>query len=248
MIRRILLASVSVVALTAAASAADMYVPGPAGPGGYKDAPFFAPWAGFYVGVDVGGAAATDSVSPTIADGGTFPRTNTLSPEGVFGGGTLGYNFQRGNFVFGVEVDLGGMDISKKKSDPLGGTEIDYINSGLYGDVTGRLGYAFDRILVYGKGGFAFFDGEAKTTTGLAGYTVGSTGTFTGWTAGAGAEYKINPAWSIKAEYLHFDFGSENATLTSTGGTVYGYKNDLTVDTGKFGVNYHFGSSYEPLK
>ncbi len=99
-----------------------------------------------------------------------------------------------------------------------------------------------------GKGGFAFYDGEAKTTTGIPGFTVGSTGTFTGWTAGAGAEYKLSPAWSVKAEYLHFDFGSENATLTSTGGTVYGYKNDLTADSVKVGVNYFFGQGYAPLK
>jgi outer membrane immunogenic protein len=233
----------SVVAI-ASANAADMYVPGP---GGYKDAPWYPTWAGFYLGVDVGGAWATDVVKPTIADGGTFPRKNTLSTDGVFGGGTLGYNFQRGGFVFGIEGDLGGMDITKKKSDLLGGTEIDFINSGLYGDVTGRLGYTFDRFLVYAKGGFAFYDGEAKTTTAIPGFTVGKTGTFTGWTIGGGAEYKINPAWSVKAEYLHFDFGSETATLTSGAG-VFGYKNDLTVDTVKFGVNYHVLPAYVPLK
>jgi outer membrane immunogenic protein len=236
----------SVIAL-ASANAADIYVPGPVGPGGYKDAPWVPTWAGFYVGVDVGGAWAKDHVSPTVADGGTFPRHNTLSTDGVFGGGTLGYNFQRGAFVFGVEGDLGGMNISQKKADPLGGTEIDFLNSGLYGDVTGRLGYSWGPALLYAKGGFAFYDGEAKTTTAIPGFTVGNTSTFTGWTLGGGVEYKINPAWSLKAEYLHFDFGSERATLTSGAG-VFGYKNELTVDTAKVGINYYFLPSYVPLK
>ncbi len=231
---------------TVTANAADIYAP--SAPGGYKDA--YVPvaiWSGFYVGADVGGAWAKDAVSPTVVDGGTFPRKNTISSEGVFGGGNIGYNLQRGNVVFGLEGDIGYMDIGKSKADLLGGTEVDSINSGLYGDVTGRLGYAFDRILVYGKGGFAFYDGEAKTTTGIPGFTVGKTGTFTGWTAGAGAEYKINPAWSAKVEYLHFDFGNENATLTGAAG-VFPYKNSLTADTVKVGLNYHVLPAYEPLK
>jgi outer membrane immunogenic protein len=92
---------------------------------------------------------------------------------------------------------------------------------------------------VYAKGGFAFFDGRANTTTGLAGFTGASTGTFIGWTLGGGVEYKIARDWSIKAEYLHFDFGSKNATLTSGAG-VFPYNNDLTVDTVKVGINYLF--------
>jgi outer membrane immunogenic protein len=208
-----------------------------------KAAPMVAPvaaynWTGFYVGADVGGVWGRDSVSPTIADGGTFPRTNTLSTSGIFGGGTVGYNFQSGSFVYGLEGDLGGMNIKGNSPDLLGGTEIDFINSGLYGDITGRLGYAFDRALVYAKGGFAFFNGRANTTTGLAGYTGASTGTFTGWTIGAGVEYKITPAWSVKGEYMHFDFGSKQATLSNP--TVYGYTNALTADTVKIGLNYFF--------
>ena len=69
--------------------------------------------------------------------------------------------------------------------------------------------------------------------------------TFDGWTAGGGLEYLVNPAWSIKGEYLHFDFG--NQTVQFTGGENWG--NKLTVDTVKFGVNYHVGGrGYEPLK
>jgi outer membrane immunogenic protein len=236
------LALTSVVALVPA-NAADVYGPSA---GGYKDTNIpVTPWAGFYIGADVGGAWVEDLVSPTVPDRGTFPRKNTLSFDSLFGGGTVGYNFQRGNIVFGIEAEMGYMDIANNKSDPLGNTAVDHISSGPYADVTGRLGYAFDRFLVYGKGGVAVVGSQASTA--IVGYAPNSSNTFTGWTAGGGAEYKITPSWSLKAEYLHFDFGSENATL-SGGGGIFSYKNDLTVDTAKIGVNYQPLRIYEPLK
>ncbi|MGA8614117.1 MAG: outer membrane beta-barrel protein, partial [Xanthobacteraceae bacterium] len=152
----------------------------------------------------------------------------------------FGFNYQSGGFVFGLETDLGGMGLSQSRHDPHGGTEVDILSNGVYGDVTGRLGFAFDRVLVYAKGGGAFFLGSAQTTTGIPGFTVTPSGAFTGWTAGGGVEYKIYHAWSIKAEYLHFDFGSQNAILTGGAG-VFPYRNALTVDTVKIGINYQLG-------
>jgi outer membrane immunogenic protein len=197
-------------------------------------------WAGFYLGGDIGGVWGRDVVSPTIADGGTFPRSNTLSSSGLFGGGTLGYNFQSGNIVYGLEGDLGAMGISQSKADPGGGTEIDSIKSGLYGDVTGRLGVVVGPSLLYAKGGYAFYDGRANVTTAVAGFTVTNTSVFNGWTVGGGWEYMFAPAWSAKIEYLHFDFGTQNADLTGVPGKVP-YSNKLTADTVKVGINYHFG-------
>jgi outer membrane immunogenic protein len=218
------------------ARAADMSVAPSAAP----EAPPPPGWTGFYLGVNVGGVSGWDNVSPTVADGGTFPRTNRMSLSGIFGGGTLGYNYQFGSFVLGVEGDVGGMNLARGLADPLGGTEIDFINSGFYADATGRLGFlALTNFLVYGKGGYAFYDANAHTSTGLPGFTVGNSGTFNGWTAGGGAEYRFNSAWSIKAEYLYFNFGSERATLTSAAG-VFGYTNTLRANTIKFGVNYLF--------
>jgi outer membrane immunogenic protein len=139
-----------------------------------------------------------------------------------------------------VEADLGDMSIARNQGDPLAGAEIDIISGGFYGDVTGRLGYAFGQALIYGKGGYAFYYGHGDTTTGIPGFAVGRTGAFTGWSAGGGIEHKITSAWSVKAEYLHFDFGSENATLSGGGGGVFPFKNQLTADTVKLGVNYYF--------
>jgi outer membrane immunogenic protein len=237
MTKQLMIGIATLLALSGAAAAADL--PTRKGPPPPPPPPIFT-WTGFYLGADVGGAWALDRVSPTIADGGTFPRHNTLSPGGIFGGATIGYNYQIGNIVLGAEGDGGYMNIQKSKPDVLGGTEVDHLQSGAYGDITGRLGYSFfDRALVYAKGGFAVYGGEAHTTTGIAGFTVNDTGTFTGWTIGGGLEYKIDAAWSIKGEYQYFNFGSQNATLTGAPG-VFPYKNELSINTVKFGINYKF--------
>jgi outer membrane immunogenic protein len=252
MIRRIAAASVSLIALSAAANAADMYR-APEGVGGYKDS--FVPvttWTGFYLGASVGGAWGDLKV--TNVDHYTGVDKFTNSPEGVFGGGTIGYNLQRGSFVFGIEGDLGYMDLSSTKIQPgsPGGDTKSRISGGVYGDVTGRVGYTVGSALFYGKGGFAFYNGEAEVfdncNTGACGGALNQSNkssTLTGWTAGGGVEYMIKPSWSIKAEYLHFDFGSDTVHFLSGGDR---WKNDLTVDTVKVGVNYHLFSGYEPLK
>jgi outer membrane immunogenic protein len=241
----------SVVAI-ASANAADMYVPGPVGPGGYKDAPWAPTWAGFYLGVHVGGAWGNDH--GTVIDSNPVDTTHsfTLDSSGVFGGGQLGYNFQRGNVVFGIEADFGDMDLSAKASNSKIVNTIPFettTSGGFYGDVTGRLGYSFGSALLYAKGGFAFLEGDAKVHTVNPAFFIPETSAsaFTGWTVGGGLEYALTPAWSVKAEYLHFDFGNErSATTINT--ECCSYDHHLTVDTVKAGVNYHIHNEYIPLK
>jgi outer membrane immunogenic protein len=217
---------------TATAFAADLGAPAPAY---FKAPPPAWSWSGLYIGADIGAAWSNLDVSPTVPDGGTFPRTNTLRQNGWLGGGTVGYNFQTGHFVYGVESDLGYLGIGKGKLDPP--NEVDSINSAFYADVTARLGYAVDNVLFYGKGGWAYFDGKGTTTVLAGPFTPTSSSAFNGWTVGAGIEYKWTPGWSFKVEYQHFDFGSATATLTGGAG-VFPYKNDLTADALKLGVNY----------
>ncbi|MGO8778119.1 MAG: outer membrane protein [Rhodomicrobium sp.] len=195
----ILAATLTSVVAIASANAADMYVPGP---GGYKDGPAYVTvnWSGLYVGVN-GGYGWNDKDS---------------SIAGGFGGGQIGYNLQRGNIVFGVEADLEGADITKSGVNATG----DY-----FGTVRGRVGYAFDRALVYGTAGFGF--------GGCSGVDCPNTN-FDGWVAGGGIEYKLAPAWSVKAEYQHIEATSETPN--------YG------LDTFRVGVNYFVGGVYEPLK
>jgi outer membrane immunogenic protein len=242
--KRSLFAVIAVVVLSATpAFAADLWAPPPP-PMPYKALPPpVTPawdWTGFYLGLDVGAAWTTDSISPLVSDGGPFPRTNQLSTVGPLGGATVGFNYQLSSFLFGVEGDIGALGIGNSKVDQPGFPEVDTINNGWYGDATGRLGFVWGSTLLYGKGGWAFFNGQASTTTTAPGFTVSQTGMFTGWTYGGGLEYRLGGPWSAKIEYLHFAFGTRDASLTGAAG-VFPYANTLSADTVKFGLNYKFG-------
>ena len=151
----------------------------------------------------------------------------SLSPSGGMGGAHAGYNWQWDHVVLGLEGDAEGGDVS----DSLTGSfprirgyhwhrrrNMDFDAS-----VRGKLGYAFDRILLYGTGGVAF--GDVKTTFSAVGVgTVGSTSDVrVGWTAGGGISYAITPNWEFGAEYRYTDLGNKtvNFPLVPTTGTNY---------------------------
>ena len=234
--------------LNLVAQAADLAPMAPAAAPVYVKAPVVAPfnWTGFYVGGHVGGDWGKVKVLNDVNDG-VPPGPFKYNAAGVFGGGTVGYNLQIQNFVVGVEGDVGFMDLSGAgivpSSNPAAHQDIT-LGHGAYGDITGRLGYAVDRTLVYAKGGVAFYDGEARQTTTNPGYVTTGTRMFTGWTAGGGVEHFIAPNWSIKAEYQHFDFGSQIGNQTSVTdppiGHVYHNWTTLNADSVKAGVNWHF--------
>lgn len=259
MIRNIVLGLAGAVALISSANAADMYVPN----GGYKDGPVYDNWTGLYAGVHAGGAWA--DFTAFDADG--FNKkgsTTAISSDGVFGGATFGKNFQRGQIVFGLEADLGGMDLGVRK--PLtasSGETTGTLNGGLYGDVTGRAGYLFaPNVLAYTKGGFAFYNGAFQvngTSATVPGDTISTTqsNTFLGWTVGAGVEYALRSNWTIKAEYQYFDFGGQTVggldslssqnTCEQGNGCRFNAK-DLTANAVSVGLNYRFSPASEPLK
>jgi outer membrane immunogenic protein len=224
MFRRIVITAASAVVLSASANAADIYRAPPPAVGGYKDTPYVGVnWSGFYAGVNGGyawnGAGNLDVGSP--------------DPSGGFGGGQIGYNWQgvwNPNVVVGIEADFQGGDISDKAFGFR--SELNW-----FGTVRGRLGYAFDRALVYGTGGFAY--GEVKNTS----YP---SETQTGWVAGGGIEYKLAPAWSLKGEYqfLNLD-ANDNAGAGRLGDAELGR---TEVHTFRLGVNYFVGHGYEALK
>jgi outer membrane immunogenic protein len=254
-------ASMLAAAAAVPASAADMYRPEP---GGYKDGPAYVlanSWTGFYVGVHLGGAWGNTKVTDVdlfnSPDGSRTPQTFSLGTDGVFGGVQLGYNWQHGHIVLGIEGDLGGMGLSGKTVEPnsLGedkshGTAS--LDGGLYGDVTARLGYLITpSTLAYAKGGFAFLNGDAKFVQ--SSFNASSKATLTGWTVGGGIEHQLSGSWSVKAEYLHFDFGSQTASgdlpePSPFPARTIRFRFDPTVETVKAGLNYHIGNSYEPLK
>jgi outer membrane immunogenic protein len=256
----------SVVAL-ASANAADIYVPPAPGPGGYKDTCCAPTWAGFYVGVNGGYGWDADShkidITTTPPLGGYPAITNGTDAKGGFGGGQIGYNWQgvwHPHLVIGIEADIEGSGIENSFQNRVlnGFGDTLHANKDLdwFGTVRGRLGYAFGNALVYGTGGFAFGGVKNQLVDVL---TVPPTGTVTlqkdttatGYVVGGGIEYLISPRWSLKAEYQYIDLGSyklSSPEVPPSGFTFSTNKIDNTFNTVRVGINYHFGSVYEPLK
>jgi outer membrane immunogenic protein len=222
-----LLASVALIALSAASSAADLA----AAP--YTKAPVVNPgvnWTGFYLGA-MGGYGWSDEVRASI--GGLSASTSSNDLKGGFAGGTLGYNWQIGQTVFGLETDAAWSDIKYSETD-FGLTIADKMQS--FGSVTGRIGYAVDAALFYAKGGYAWADNQISASA--LGATFSESRLHSGWTIGGGLEYMFVPNWSGKIEYMYADYS--NATYLSNvvaGGIGLG----VTVNTVKAGINYHFG-------
>ncbi|UFZ05878.1 porin family protein [Bradyrhizobium ontarionense] len=219
--KKILLATVALAALAAPAAAADLA----ARP--YTKAPVAAPlptWAGFYIGA-MGGYASQDNNSFA-----GFVAPFSLSQKGGFAGGTIGYNWQQGPVVFGVEADAAWADING--SVTAGGATFSSKIEDM-GTVRGRLGYTFGPAMLYATGGYAWMENKAT----LSGFGATDFGRqfHNGWTLGAGAEYMFVPNWSVKAEYLYKSFGSENY---AAGGLLP--SGTINLHTVQVGVNYHF--------
>ena len=232
-----------------------------------------ASWAGPYVGVNFGYGLDADSSGRTFNDNGaivigsppvfTIPissidQTPGLDRSGVFGGAHIGYNFQQSCFVYGVETDFDGSDISGKTNglEPSFGLpfsdkgSIDY-----FGTIRGRLGYAYGPALIYATGGFAYGH-VTETLTIPAVFSHPATLTRdnldTGYAAGGGLEYKIEPSWSIRAEYLYVDLGKYSAFNSVVNGsgyeTVSTNRINDSLHTARVGLTYHVNNIYEPLK
>ncbi len=205
------------------ALAADLPMPAPPprAPAAYVPvAPVFT-WSGIYIGANGGYSFGT-----TEPAGGTNFTTN-----GIVAGGTIGGNIQTGAFVFGAEGDFDWDNI--KGTPACGGVAGCELKSTWLATARGRIGVAFDRVLVYGTGGAAFqnlqfqFPGSASTTTNPF-----------GWTAGGGVEFAFLPNWSVKAEYLFVDFNNKNVTINFPTATPVTFTLKENVVRG--GVNYRF--------
>ena len=223
--KKLLLAAIAIVALAAPASAADL-PPKPF----YKAPTYVAPynWGGFYIGV-VGGAGWADS-SHTGSFG---TNSGKFNQNGGTVGGTLGYNWQTGNIVFGLEGDLSWADITGSSGACITScfTTIRSIDT-----VRGRVGMAFDNWLPYITGGAAI----ANIDAGQTGLGNGND-TRLGATVGAGIEWMFAQNWSAKAEYLYVDFGKRAIFNDNVGGVIVPESLRLTANLLRVGLNYRFG-------
>ena len=218
------------------AAAADL--PNRAAPPVYvRPAPAFT-WTGFYAGINAGysfsnsGATATTGTPAFLALGPAFvPGSLNTKSDGFAGGGQIGYNYQYGNYVIGVEGDLDYIDQKKSARFTSAGAvlgttlttsaskRLDYL-----GTARLRLGFTpAERWLVYATGGLAF--GEVKTggsvvANNLAGVSwLGSkSSTKTGYALGGGVEYAFTDNITVKGEYLYYDLGKQSTYASGNGG------------------------------
>ncbi|MBW7968802.1 outer membrane beta-barrel protein [Bradyrhizobium sp. BR 10289] len=231
--KNLLLAAVSLVALSAAAPAlaADLaarpYTKAPAMVATIYD------WSGFYIGLNGGGGS-----SHATWDLVGFGRDGSHDATGGTVGGQIGYRWQSGQFVFGVEGQGNWADFSGSHVGAISGftnnTKID-----AFGLLTGQVGYAWNNVLLYVKGGAAVV--STKYDASFAGVGLGSSDdTRWGGTVGAGLEYGFAPNWSVGAEYNHIFLDGKDQTLTGAFGTL-AIHTKQDVDMGLVRLNYKFG-------
>lgn len=193
--------------VSASAQAADMYDRRPYAQPYTVNQPLANSWMGPYIGGNLGYGWGDVS-------------NNGARPSGVLGGLQAGYNYQSGQLVVGIEGDLQ----LNSADDTFAGWKF---SNPWFGTVRGRLGYAFNNVLLYGTGGLAF--GTLKVQSG--GFSESHTSA--GWTAGVGAEIALTQNWSAKIEYLYVDLSEKSFLMTPQA-------NGYQFSTVRVGVNYRF--------
>jgi outer membrane immunogenic protein len=245
-------------------------------------------WTGFYIGTNLGysfGRGSTDgsvtgtqnvsvfrTAGPTLVSSvntvlPTLPLIGRADVNGFIGGGQLGYNWQRGTWLFGLEGDIqasnerGSGDVCTVAGCPVGSAVFtrDY-KLDWFGTARGRVGFLpAERLLLYVTGGLAYggFSGSSNTLP----LNIGTwSSTRAGWTVGAGAEAALGSNWSVKFEYLYMDLGNvggstaTNTIVTNAANTpTQGFNTTTTTNLAavfntrftdnivRVGLNYRFG-------
>jgi outer membrane immunogenic protein len=285
MFKSLFLAGSAAALLAGAAHAADL--PRRAAPPVFTPVPVFT-WSGFYAGINAGYAFSDNrnirtignngpGAAPVIAPFNTSTVGNVLTnrrpgtfrseQEGFTAGGGFGFNYQftpGSGVVVGIETDIQYTDLARSRSflstlnDPSAFRQsLDFL-----GTVRGRIGYAFDRVLVYGTGGLAYGDVsyDAQFFGNAAARPLAYAGRYsdfqTGYAYGGGIEFAIPTdnvlnffkanAVTLKAEYLRYDLGSRNVVVSATGNAAVNgsYTSRFTTEgsLARAGINYKFGS------
>jgi outer membrane immunogenic protein len=231
------------------ANAADISMPVKAPP------PIIAPpfsWTGFYIGGNLGGAWA----NTTITDS-RFGLNFSNGNNAVFvAGGQAGFNYQFSNVVVGVEGDFDWAANNNNTTTgvigPLGHTFTASANDRWMATVAGRLGYAFDRWMIYAKGGGGWVGANSFTVTDVttgASVTAGNSNTLSGFLVGGGFEWAFANNWTLRAEYDFFGLSGRSFTVPVTAPVTIAVAGD-TFTTGRnniqmatVGINFLFGGT-----
>ncbi|MBD8907790.1 outer membrane protein [Methylorubrum zatmanii] len=269
----LILAGLAAALLSGTALAADL--PRRAEPPVFTPIPVFA-WTGAYLGINAGYAYTEGDTLRTTGIGALQANVVNdlrrpavgLPQDGFSVGGQGGYNFQLTpgtGLVVGVEADAQYMDLQRSRAEtifrpafnPNVLTNVYRADLDFLGTLRGRIGYAFDRVLVYGTGGFAYGTVSQSVTfqTGApVTYAGARSGVETGYAYGGGIEYALptdsflnvfnSSAVTLKGEYLRYDLGSRTLFVGTTGGPGVGY--NVTYRTegaiARAGLNFKFGS------
>jgi len=214
---RTLLAILATTALTSASAlAADLPARMP-----LKAIPAYAAynWTGAYMGVNIGGA---------------FGKFNGSSDNltGVTGGGQIGYNWQASGspWVFGLEADISGSSQGRVETNL---TATAHETLSYFGTARGRLGYAFDRSMIYATGGLAYQNLNVDAIS--PGFAASSNSTNVGYAVGGGVEWALWDRWTAKAEYVYLNTDSTGVTTP-----VAHFAGRVENNVVRSGLNYHF--------
>lgn len=190
-------------------------------------------WSGVYAGLNLGGAFGRYSANAT--SGPLSADLGSVNASGIVGGAQIGGQLQSGHFVYGIEADFQGSSQDHSETYNLGGTLVTATASmPWFATVRGRLGWAWDNILLYGTGGLAIVDG--KLSASALGVTASTENSHLGWVAGAGVEWAFAQQWTAKAEYLYIDSG--NIEIANVSGIAINGRIQDNIIRG--GLNYYF--------
>jgi outer membrane immunogenic protein len=221
-------------------------------------------WTGFYIGANVGGAfdnsdrADASGFGPLL--GGLDAFSVRQKSAGITAGGQVGYNYEFGigngsGIVVGIEADGAFTDLSKNSAINIAGeysvgyhTSLDYL-----GTIRGRLGYAYDRFMVYGTGGFAYGGvghNANVVASGLPPFSINFNTTETGFVYGGGVEYALPMDWfyrvsntsavTIRGEYLRYELSNNGVSVNVAGLLAPQIKFRDSGNMARLGVGYKF--------
>jgi opacity protein-like surface antigen len=255
--RKLLFAQTAALAVTLAAPAIAADLPMK------SEVPYVAPrfsWTSCYVGGHLGGGfARKDMTDPVqlvqdsfLGAGSTIGTTTaSTSPTGVVVGGQIGCDYETASsVVFGIEGSASGSTMKGSTSVglALGNPDIGLVqaNTDFLASVTGRIGYAFDNVLLYAKGGAALAGDKynvSGTFTGLP-YNFQGLDNRYGWVAGGGVDWAFARHWSVNVEYDYYSFGHGGILMSDP---INGFAGVVdvkqTVQVVKVGLNFHIWGS-----
>jgi outer membrane immunogenic protein len=251
--RKLLLGSVVATFVAGPALAADLLP---------EKAPIPAPpppptWTGFYIGLNAGAVSADSNWKNLDGLEAWFPSSSlTNTTAGFIGGGQVGYNWQTGHAVFGLEADMQYTSLNQTTNLQLVPVGFGLVPLAVLNDqikwlatVRGRSGLAVDNVLVYLTGGLAVGQVNHTYTTPTIidpddAFAINKTKV--GWTVGAGLEYMLWQNWTVRTEVLYADLGKSSTTFNDVDGSCFfapaGCRFEVrdTMWIGRLGVNYKF--------